>query len=63
MSKLVSEQLATCRHCEKLVVWHFDIDAGEAETKYGFWYDFLHMTEACGGPTGEPVEDMWHEPR
>lgn len=55
-------QRATCRHCARPIVWNFDADDGEMPCPFGFWYDAERDTEVCGGSSGDPVEDMWHEP-
>jgi hypothetical protein len=58
------EQRATCKNCGRAIIWYFDRDDSAAIlAPYGFWYDAEHLTEACGGPDGEPGdEDVWHEP-
>lgn len=61
-TELVDEQRATCRNCGHVIVWHFDRDDDDEPSPYGFWYDAEHMTESCGGPDGDPVDDLWHEP-
>ncbi len=57
------EERATCKNCGHAIIWHYDRDPETGKRDpYGFWYDAAHMTEACGGPDGDPVDDLWHEP-
>lgn len=57
------EQRATCGNCGHAIIWYFDRDnEAQVAEPFGFWYDAETMTEACGGPDGDPDEDMWHEP-
>lgn len=62
-AEVVDEQLSRCRTCGHLIVWYFD-EGEEPVEPHGFWYDFEHLTEVCGGPDPsiEPDDDLWHEP-
>lgn len=58
----MESQRATCKNCGRAIVWHFDWDDGDEAREFGFWYDAETTKEVCGGPTGNPIDDLWHEP-